>query len=228
VRVLLIDDEERLVNAVRSGLQREGFVVDTASDGAEGLRLAQENEYDAIILDIMLPKKNGYQVCAELRDAGIWTPILMLTAKQGEHDHAEALDTGADDFLTKPFSYVVLVAHLRALIRRTSRERPAVLSAGDLRLDPAAHRCWRNDVEIELTPRQFALLEFFMTRQGDVLSKMEILEHVWSDSYDMDVNVVEVYVGYLRKKIDVPFHRSSIQTVRLIGYRLDSECGDMR
>lgn len=225
MRVLLVEDDERLVEVMKRGLQREGFVVDTASDGEEGLWVAQEIDYDAIILDLMLPKRNGYQVCADLRAAGIWTPILMLTAKHGEHDHAEALDTGADDFLTKPFSYVVLVAHLRALVRRTSRVRPAVLSVGDLRLDPARHRCWRGDTEIDLTPRQFGLLQFLMTHPGDVLSKTEILEHVWDDSYDMDVNVVEVYVGYLRKKIDIPFSRTSIQTLRLVGYRLDPDGG---
>jgi two-component system, OmpR family, response regulator len=225
VRVLLVDDEERLVDAIRRGLQREGFVVDTALDGEEGLWLAQENEYDAIILDIMLPRRNGYEICANLRQGGIWTPILMLTAKHGEFDHAEALDTGADDFLTKPFSYVVLAAHLRALIRRTSRVRPAILSVGDLRLDPAGHRCWRGEVEIALTRRQFALLEFFMTHPGDVFSKTQILEHVWDDSYDVDANIVEVYVGYLRRKIDTPFSRSSIQTLRLVGYRLDPDAG---
>ncbi len=225
MRVLLVEDDERLVEVMKRGLQREGFVVDTASDGEEGLWVAQETDYDAIILDLMLPKRNGYQVCADLRAAGIWTPILMLTAKHGEHDHAEALDTGADDFLTKPFSYVVLVAHLRALVRRTSRVRPAVLSVGDLRLDPARHRCWRGDTEIDLTPRQFGLLQFLMTHPGDVFSKTEILEHVWDDSYDMDVNVVEVYVGYLRKKIDIPFSRASIQTLRLVGYRLDPDGG---
>ena len=225
MRVLLVEDDERLVEVMKRGLQREGFVVDTASDGEEGLSVAQAIDYDAIILDLMLPKRNGYQVCADLRAAGIWTPILMLTAKHGEHDHAEALDTGADDFLTKPFSYVVLVAHLRALVRRTSRVRPAVLSVGDLRLDPARHRCWRGDTEIDLTPRQFGLLQFLMTHPGDVLSKTEILEHVWDDSYDMDVNVVEVYVGYLRKKIDIPFSRMSIQTLRLVGYRLDPDGG---
>lgn len=225
MRLLLVDDEERVVAAMKRGLLREGFVVDTACDGVEGLQLAKENEYDAIILDIMLPKRNGYQVCADLRDAGVWTPILMLTAKHGEHDHAEALDTGADDFLTKPFSYVVLVAHLRALVRRTSRARPAILSVGDLRLDPARHRCWRGEVEVELTPRQFSLLEFFMMHPGDVLSKTDILQHVWDDSYEMDLNIVEVYVGYLRKKIDIPFSRSTIQTLRLVGYRLDPDGG---
>ena len=225
VRVLLVDDEERLVAGLKRGLQREGFAVDIAFDGEQGLQMAQENEYDAIVLDIMLPRRNGYQVCAALRAADVWTPILMLTAKHGEHDHAEALDTGADDFLTKPFSYVVLVAHLRALIRRTSRSRPAVLTTGDIRLDPARHRCWRGDVEIELTPRQFALLEFLMRRAGEVLPKTEILEHVWDDAYGSDPNIVEVYIGYLRKKLDVPFGRSSIQTVRLVGYRLDPDGG---
>ena len=225
MRVLLVDDEERLVESLRRGLQREGFAVDAAHDGEQGLTLAMENDYDVIVLDIMLPRRNGYQVCAALREAGVWTPILMLTAKEGEHDHAEALDTGADDFLTKPFSYVVLVAHLRALIRRTSRARPTVLYAGDIRLDPARHRCWRGDVEIVLTPRQFGLLEFLMTRVGEVLSKTEILEHVWDDADGTDANVVEVYVGYLRKKLDVPFGRSSIQTLRLVGYRLDPDGG---
>ena len=223
--MLLVDDEERLVESLRRGLQREGFAVDAAHDGEQGLTLAMENDYDVIVLDIMLPRRNGYQVCAALREAGVWTPILMLTAKEGEHDHAEALDTGADDFLTKPFSYVVLVAHLRALIRRTSRARPTVLYAGDIRLDPARHRCWRGDVEIVLTPRQFGLLEFLMTRVGEVLSKTEILEHVWDDADGTDANVVEVYVGYLRKKLDVPFGRSSIQTLRLVGYRLDPDGG---
>lgn len=225
MRVLLVDDEKRLVDAMKRGLRREGFVVDSAADGEAGLRLAEENEYDAIILDIMLPGRNGFQICADLREAGIWTPILILTAKHGDFDHAEALDTGADDFLTKPFSFVVLIAHLRAVIRRASRVRPTVLAVGDLRLDPARHRCWRGEAEIELTPRQFALLEFFMTHPGEVLSKTEILEHVWEDSYDMDLNIVEVYVGYLRRKIDTPFCRSSIQTLRLVGYRLDPHGG---
>ena len=225
VRVLLVDDEERFVGSLKRGLQREGFAVDVALDGEQGLWLAKENDYDAIVLDIMLPVRNGFQVCAALRAAGVWTPILMLTAKDGEYDHVEALDTGADDFLTKPFSYVVLVAHLRALMRRARRARPTVLSAGDIRLDPALHRCWRGAVDIELTPRQFSLLEFLMTHVGEVLSKTEILEHVWDGAYDLDHNVVEVYIGYLRKKIDAPFGRSSIQTLRLVGYRLDPDGG---
>jgi DNA-binding response OmpR family regulator len=173
----------------------------------------------------MLPGLNGYQVCAELRAAGVWTPILMLTAKQGDLDHAEALDTGADDFLTKPFSFVVLVAHLRALMRRGARERPAILHAGDLRVDPAEHRCWRGETEIELTSRQFSLLEYLMRRPGEVVSKPEILEHVWDYAFDGGPNIVEVYVGYLRKKIDAPFGRNSLQTIRLVGYRLDPDGG---
>lgn len=225
MRVLVVEDEKRLAGAIRRGLEQEGFAVDVAFDGEEGLWLAQENAYDAIVLDIMLPRLNGYKVCTRLREAGNWTPILMLTAKDGEFDHAEALDTGADDFLTKPFSYVVLVAHLRALLRRGTRERPSVLTAGDLRLDPAQHRCWRGDREIALTPRQFSLLEFLMSRAGEVVSKAEILEHVWDFAFDGDLNIVEVYVGYLRKKIDAPFGRRAIETLRLVGYRLDPQGG---
>jgi DNA-binding response OmpR family regulator len=187
--------------------------------------MARENDYDAIILDLMLPGRNGFQICSDLRAEGIWTPILMLTAKSGDLDHAEALDTGADDFLTKPFSFVVLLAHLRALMRRGGRERPTVLTAGDLRLDPAQHRCWRGNEEIELTPRQFSLLEFLMSRAGEVLSKTEIVEHVWDFAFEGDLNIVEVYVGYLRKKIDAPFGRNAIQTIRLVGYRLDPDGG---
>ena len=225
MRVLVVEDEQRLAHSLQRGLEREGFAADIASDGNEGLWLAKENEYDAVVLDIMLPGLNGYQVCAELRAAGVWTPILMLTAKQGDLDHAEALDTGADDFLTKPFSFVVLVAHLRALMRRGARERPAILQAGDLRVDPAEHRCWRGETEIELTSRQFSLLEYLMRRPGEVVSKGEILEHVWDYAFDGGPNIVEVYVGYLRKKIDAPFGRTSLQTIRLVGYRLDPDGG---
>ena len=225
MRVLVVEDEKRLAEAVRNGLEQEGFAVDLALNGDEGLWMARENDYDAIILDLMLPGRNGFQICSDLRAEGIWTPILMLTAKSGDLDHAEALDTGADDFLTKPFSFVVLLAHLRALMRRGGRERPTVLTAGDLRLDPAQHRCWRGNEEIELTPRQFSLLEFLMSRAGEVLSKTEIVEHVWDFAFEGDLNIVEVYVGYLRKKIDAPFGRNAIQTIRLVGYRLDPDGG---
>ena len=225
MRVLVVEDEKRLAEAVRNGLEQEGLAVDLALNGDEGLWMARENDYDAIILDLMLPGRNGFQICSDLRAEGIWTPILMLTAKSGDLDHAEALDTGADDFLTKPFSFVVLLAHLRALMRRGGRERPTVLTAGDLRLDPAQHRCWRGEEEIELTPRQFSLLQFLMSRAGVVLSKTEIVEHVWDFAFEGDLNIVEVYVGYLRKKIDAPFGRNAIQTIRLVGYRLDPDGG---
>jgi two-component system OmpR family response regulator len=225
VRVLVVEDEERLARTIQRGLEGEGFATDVTFDGEDGLWLAKEYTYDAVVLDIMLPKRNGYEVCADLRAAGVWTPILMLTAKQGDLDHAEALDTGADDFLTKPFAFVVLAAHLRALIRRGRRERPAVLGAGDLHLDPARHRCWRGDTEVELTARQFSLLEYLMSRAGEVVSKGEILDHVWDYAYEGDHNIVEVYVGYLRKKIDAPFGRASISTLRGAGYRLDPDGG---
>jgi two-component system, OmpR family, response regulator len=225
MRVLLVEDEVRLAGAVRQGLEEEGFSVDIAYDGADGLWRAREGSYDAIVLDIMLPKMNGFRVCSALREAGDWTPILMLTAKDGELDEAEALDTGADDFLSKPFSFVVLLARLRALLRRGAPERPAVLSAGDLRLDPAAHGCSRNGTELTLTAREFSLLEYLMRRRGEVVSKTEILDHVWDPAYGGDSNIVEVYVGYLRRKVDLPFERRAIQTVRGVGYRLEPNGG---
>lgn len=221
----MVEDEVHLARSVKRGLEAEGFAVDVALDGTEGLWLGRQGNYDAIVLDIMLPGLNGYRVCAELRAAGTWTPILMLTAKDGELDEAEALDTGADDYLSKPFSYVVLVARLRALLRRGGRERPSVLECGDLRLDPAAHRVWRGETEVALTPKQFSLLEFLMRRAGEVLPKTEILEHVWDFAFDGDPNIVEVYVRHLRKRIDEPFGRQAIRTVRLVGYRLDPDGG---
>jgi two-component system OmpR family response regulator len=220
VRILIVDDDVQLARAVRRGLEAEGFAVDVALDGTDGEWLAGENSYDAMVLDIMLPGLNGYDLCARLRKAGNWTPILMLTAKVGDHDEALALDTGADDFLSKPFSYVVLVARLRALLRRGRAERPTLLVAGDLRLDPASHTVWRADSPIELTPRQFSLLEFLLRRSGEVLSKAEILAHVWDFAFEGDPNIVEVYIHQLRKRIDEPFGCTSLQTVRLVGYRL--------
>jgi DNA-binding response OmpR family regulator len=225
MRILVVEDEKGLASALKRGLEADGFAVDVALDGVTGLWQAKENPYDAVVLDIMLPGMNGYRVCAELREAGIWTPVLMLTAKDGELDEAEALDTGADDYLTKPFSFVVLVARLRALLRRSSGERPAVLSAGDLVLDPARHACRRGETPIELTPREFAVLEYLMRRAGEVVPKSEILEHVWDFAFEGDVNVVEVYVGYLRKKIDAPFARRALQTVRGVGYRIAADGG---
>jgi DNA-binding response OmpR family regulator len=225
VRILTVEDQRRLAAAIKHGLETEGFAVDIASDGEEGLWLAREQPYDAIVLDILLPKLNGYKVCSTLRDEGNWTPILMLSAKSGEWDEAEALDTGADDFLAKPFSFVVLVAHLRALLRRGARARPTVLSAGDLSLDPAAHMCRRGQTDISLSPREFSLLEFLMRRAGQLVSKSEILDHVWDFDFEGDDNIVEVYVRYLRRKIDLPFGRQSIETIRGAGYRLAGDGG---
>jgi len=221
----VVDDDVRLAGALRRGLEAEGFAVDVAHDGTEGEWLATENPYDVLVLDVMLPGIDGYELCRRLRAAGCWSPILMLTAKDGADDEVLALDTGADDFLAKPFSYVVLLARIRALLRRRGTERPTVVTAGDLALDPAAHQVRRGDAPVELTPRQFALLELLMRRAGDVLSKREILEHVWDFAFDGDVNIVEVYVRQLRTRIDLPFGRSSIQTVRGAGYRLDPNGG---
>lgn len=225
MRILLVEDEENLSAALRAGLEAEGFDVDVAADGTTGLELARRRSYDVVILDILLPGTNGFLVCATLREEGIWTPILMLTAKHGELDEAEALDTGADDFLTKPFSLVVLLARIRALLRRGRPERPAVLVAGDLRLDLVAHRCRRGDTEIDLTPREFALLEYLMRSPGEALDKRDILASVWGEEFDGDPNIVEVYVGYLRRKVDQAFGRAALQTVRGIGYRLAPDGG---
>jgi DNA-binding response OmpR family regulator len=225
VRVLIVEDEKKVADAVRRGLEAEGFAVETAADGQEGLWLAQERAFDVIVLDIMLPGMNGFRVCAELRRTGNWTPILMLTAKQGEYDLAEALDSGADDYLTKPFSFVVLLARIRALLRRSGRAEPVTHSAGDLHLDPAAHRCHRGDAEIRLTTREFEVLEFLMRRVGEVVSKREILDNVWDFAFDGDPNIVEVYIRHLRKKLDDPFGRHAIETVRGSGYRLDPDGG---
>jgi DNA-binding response OmpR family regulator len=220
MRVLIVEDEKGLASGLKKGLEAEGYAVDLAGNGTDGLWMAREHAYDAIVLDIMLPGMNGFQVCASLRKEGVWTPILMLTAKDGELDEAEALDTGADDYLVKPFSYVVLLAHLRSLIRRGAGERPAVLEAGDLRLDPRAKRAWRDGVEAHLTTREIALLEYLMRHRGEVLSKREILNHVWDYEFEGDPNIVEVYVSHLRNKLDRPFGRESLQTVRGAGYRL--------
>jgi len=225
MRILVVEDEKRVAAAVRRGLEAEGFAVDVALTGTDGQWLAEENAYDVIVLDIMLPGINGYRLCANLRERGDWTPVLMLTAKDGEFDEAEALDTGADDYLTKPFSFVVLVARIRALLRRSSPKQQMVYEAGDLRLDPATHVCRRADEEIGLTAREFAVLEFLIRRRGEVVSKLEILENVWDFAFDGDPNIVEVYIRHLRVKIDEPFGKASIQTIRGAGYRLASDGG---
>jgi DNA-binding response OmpR family regulator len=225
MRVLVVEDEKRLAAGLKKGLEAEGFATDVALNGTDGLWMARENPYDAIVLDLMLPGINGYRICATLREEGVWTPILMLTAKDGEFDEAEALDTGADDYVTKPFSYVVLLARLRALIRRGAGARPAVLEAGDLRFDPASRRTWRADGTVELTAREAALLEFLLRHRGEVVSKREILDHVWDYDFEGDPNIVEVYVRHLRNKLDRPFGRRAIETVRGAGYRLAADGG---
>ena len=216
----MVEDEKRLAAALKRGLESEGLAVDVALDGLEGQWLASEQTYDVIVLDIMLPGINGYQLCARLRECGNWTPILMLTAKDGEYDEAEALDTGADDFLSKPFSYVVLLARLRALLRRGTAERPVVIRCGDLSVDPSSRRCARGSAEIELTAKEFSVLEYLMRRAGQVVTKSEVLAHVWDFGFDGDPNVIEVHVSALRRKIDGPFGRHSIQTVRGAGYKM--------
>ncbi|MGH9014998.1 MAG: response regulator transcription factor [Acidimicrobiia bacterium] len=225
MRVLVVEDEKRLAAGLKKGLEAEGFAVDVALDGTDGLWMAREHPYDMILLDIMLPGVNGFRICSTLREDRNWTPILMLTAKDGEFDEAEALDSGADDYLTKPFSYVVLVARIRALLRRGVRQRPAVLEAGDLRLDPAVRRASRAEIELELTSRETSLLEFLLRRRGEVVSKREILEHVWDYDFEGDPNIVEVYVRRLRNKLDRPFARAAIETIRGAGYRLAADGG---
>ena len=225
MRLLVVEDEVRLARALQKGLRAEGFAVDLSHDGAAGLESARAGNYDAIVLDVMLPRLSGYEVVRALRRDRNWVPVLMLSAKDGEFDEADGLDVGADDYLTKPFSYVVLVARLRALLRRGAPERPAVLAAGDLVLDPAAKQVARGDTPISLTARAFSLLEYLMRRAGEVVSRLDLLEHVW-DSYGVsEANVVEVYVGYLRRKIDTPFGRAAVTTVRGVGYRLETDGG---
>lgn len=225
MRVLVIEDEIRLGEALKRGLEAEGFAVDVIQNGTEGLWMATENPYDLILLDIMLPGTNGFKICGTLREREVWTPILMLTAKDGELDEAESLDTGADDFLSKPFSFTVLLARMRALLRRGASERPVVLSAGDLHLDPASHAVTRGEKDIVLTSREFSLLELLLRRKGEVLTKKVILEHVWDYDFEGDSNIVEVYIGYLRKKIDTPFGKRAIRTIRGVGYLLEEDGG---
>ncbi|MBG6103164.1 response regulator transcription factor [Micromonospora vinacea] len=216
MRVLVVEDEARLAAALQRGLQAEGFAVDVAATGPAGLDAARHGGYDAMILDVMLPGLSGYELVRRLRAEQHWLPVLMLSAKDGEYDQADGLDCGADDYLTKPFSYVVLLARLRALLRRGAPERPTVLAVGDLRLDPARRRVTRADAEVVLTAREFALLDYLMRRPGQVISKIELLDHVWDASLETAPNAVEVYVGYLRRKLG----RDRLETVRGAGYRL--------
>lgn len=220
MRILVVEDDAMLASALRRGLVAEGYDVDVASSGTTALELARATSFDAFVLDILLPGMSGYRVCATLRAEGVAAPVLMLTAKDGEMDEAEALDTGADDFLRKPFSYEVLLARLRALFRRSASRRGSTLALGDLRLDPFLHQCARGDVEVLLTPREFAVLEYLLGHPGELVTKRELLDHVWDLDFAGDPNIVEAYVSYLRKKIDRPFGRTTIETVRGLGYRI--------
>lgn len=220
MRVLVVEDEPRLGASLKTGLQAEGYAVDLAPDGREALWFARENTYDVILLDIMLPILNGYEVCATLRAEEDWTPVLMLTAKDGEWDQIEALDTGADDYVTKPFSFGVVLARIRSLIRRGASERPVLLTAGDLMLDPARKCVTRQEQEVHLTARELALLEYLMRQRGNVVNKQQILNNVWDFGFDGDPNIVEVYIGRIRRKVDKPFGRNDIETLRGSGYRI--------
>jgi two-component system OmpR family response regulator len=226
VRVLVVEDEVKMAGLLKRGLEEEGYAVDTAGDGREALWLATENSYDAVLLDVMLPDLDGFEVCRRLRDAGRWSPVLMLTARDGVPDRVSGLDAGADDYLTKPFSFAELLARLRALVRRGTPKRPPVLRVGDLTLDPSTRRVARGDGPIELTAKEFALLEYLMRHPGEVLSRTRLIEHVWDFAYEGDSNVVDVYIRYLREKVDRPFGADSIETVRGAGYRLREEQAD--
>jgi two-component system OmpR family response regulator len=223
MRVLVVEDDVKMASLLRRGLLEEGLAADVARTGDDALWMAEATEYDAIVLDVMLPGADGFEVCRQLRESGRWSPVLMLTARDAVEDRVAGLDAGADDYLTKPFSFAELLARLRVLARRAPLERPTVLEAGDLRLDPATRRAWRGDVEIGLSAKEFALLETFMRRPGEVLSRYQLLEHCWDYGYENRSNVVDVYVRYLREKIDRPFGRKSLETVRGAGYRFRGE-----
>ena len=220
MRVLIVEDEVKMAGLLRRGLRDEGLAADVARTGDDAVWMARATEYDAIVLDVMLPGADGFEVCRRLREGGTWSPVLMLTARDAVDDRVAGLDAGADDYLTKPFSFAELLARLRALARRPPVERPVVLEVDDLRLDPATRRVWRGDAEIMLSAKEFALLETFMRRPGEVLSRYQLLEHCWDYGYENRSNVVDVYVRYLREKIDRPFERASLETVRGVGYRL--------
>jgi len=220
MRVLVVEDEERMASLLRRALEEEGHAVDVARDGPEGVWLATENPYGAIVLDLMLPGFDGFEVCRRLRAAEVWVPVLMLTARDEIGDRVRGLDAGADDYLVKPFSLLELAARLRALARRDDRVRPVLLTAGDLKLDPAGKRAWRGELELDLSPKEFSILELFLRNPGVVLSRSQIIDAVWDFAYDGTSNIVDQYVTYLRRKIDRPFGRDDIETVRGMGYRL--------
>jgi two-component system, OmpR family, response regulator len=225
MRILVVEDEVKMAGLLHRGLSEDGHVVDVARHGDDALWMGQVVEYDAIVLDLMLPGLDGVGVCRRWRESGVWSPVLMLTARDTIEDRVAGLDAGADDYLPKPFSFAELLARLRALVRRGTAERPVALEVGDLRLDPATRQVWRGETEIELSGREFAVLETFMRRPGDVLSRVQLLEHAWDYAYESRSNVVDVYVRYLREKIDRPFGSESIETVRGIGYRLRKDGG---
>jgi two-component system, OmpR family, response regulator len=225
VRALIIEDELRMASLIRRGLTKEGLAVDVAKSGEDGLWMAQASDYDVIVLDVMLPGINGFETCRRLRTSGVWAPVLMLTARDSVDDRVAGLDTGADDYLVKPFAFAELLARLRALARRGDGERPTGLEVGDLRLDPATHRVWRGSSEVRLSTKEFALLETFMRRADEVLSRYDLLEHAWDFAYENRSNIVDVYVRHLRRKIDEPFGRRSLETVRGAGYRLRADGG---
>jgi two-component system, OmpR family, response regulator len=220
VRILVVEDEAQLASVLARGLREEGYAIDIAERGEDALWMAKAAPYDAILLDVMLPGADGFEVCRRLRSGGVWSPVLMLTARDGVDDRVVGLDAGADDYLAKPFSFDELLARIRALIRRAPGERPVVVEVGDLRLDPGSRRAWRGDVELDLSPKEFALLELFLRRPGKVLSRSELLDGAWDMSYERRSNIVDVYVRYLRDKVDRPFGCASIETVRGLGYRL--------
>jgi two-component system, OmpR family, response regulator len=225
MRVLIVEDEVKMAGLIRRGLRNEGIAADVAINGQDALWMAEATEYDAVVLDVMLPDIDGFEVCKRLREAGVWSPVLMLTARDAVEDRVAGLDGGADDYMTKPFSYAELLARLRALVRRGPVERPTELRAGELRLDPATRRVWRGDAEVSLSTKEFALLETFMRHPGEVLSRFQLLEHAWDYDYENRSNIVDSYVRLLRRKIDKPFGTESIETVRGAGYRLREDGG---
>ena len=223
MRVLLVEDDVKMAGLVRRGLIEDGHAADVASTGEDAVWMARAHPYEAIVLDVMLPGLSGFETCKQLRNAGVWSPVLMLTSRDGVDDRVAGLDAGADDYLTKPFSFAELLARLRALARRGTAERPVELVVDDLRLDPASRRVWRRETEVALSPKEFALLETFMRRPGQVLTRLQLLEHAWDFAYENRSYVVDVYVRYLREKLDRPFGKSSFETVRGVGYRLREE-----